>query len=190
MKLLNVLCFTLLVELSSGFSQDTGTVASRRSPNPVVKTLAQGMSLLKPAFVAEAKLQADILGANVDTSAVAQEIANEIQSNDIVIYTYALSPFSTEAIEMLKATGYDYSVNELGAEWFLLGPEASTKRVVLSEYVENGATSLPKVFVKGDCIGGCAELAAAIETGSLESRMAASKSVKKPALFDFFSPKK
>ena len=166
---------------TSAFSSTTP-----RSPNPVIKALAEGMKLLKPAFVAEAKLQANVLGGKVDTEAVASEVAAEVQANDIVIYTYALSPFSTEAIAMLEASGFDYEVNELGAEWFLLGPQASTKRVILSEYVAGGATSLPKVFVKGECIGGCAELASAIESGSLVEQMTEASTTKtKKGIFSF-----
>ena len=155
--------------------------AAPRSPNPVVKAMANGMNLLKPAFVAEAKLQASLLGSDVDEDEVAKEISSEISSNKVVIYTYALSPFSTEALAMLESTGYDYTQIELGAEWFLLGGKNSVKRVALSEQVESGATSLPKVFVNGQCIGGCAELAAAVESGSLAAM------VETPSKKPFFS---
>lgn len=129
-------------------------VSTKVTPNPVIKTLAQGMRLLKPAFSAQAKLQANLLssGGGVDRDAIAQEVATEISTDRIVIYTYALSPFSTEAISLLEASGYEYEVKELGAEWFLLGPEASMKRVVLSEY--DGATSsLPKSLSRGTVLG-------------------------------------
>jgi glutaredoxin-related protein len=145
--------------------------APTRSPNAAVKAMANGMTLLKPVFVAEAKAQASILGASVDSEEVAKEIAAEVKTKPIVIYTYGLSPFSTEALAILESTGYDYARIELGAEWFLLGPKNSVKRVLLSEQVESGATSLPKVFVNGQCIGGCAELAETVESGVLDTLM-------------------
>jgi glutaredoxin len=157
-----------------------------RNPNPVIKSLAQGMGVLKPVFGVEAKLQANVLGRNVDRAAVEQEINDEINSQMVVIYTYGISPFSTEALALLDgAMSSDnmppYKVIELGVEWFLLNGKDSVKRVLLSERVANGATSLPKIFINGQCIGGCAELAALVESGELREltqpvkKMAASK---------------
>ena len=136
-----------------------------RNPSPVIKAMANGMTLLKPIFGAEAKIQASILGANVDELEVSQEIAAEVKSSPVVIYTYGMSPFSGEAIAILNATGCDFKKIEVGVGWFLLNGKDSVKRVLLSKAVDNGATSLPKVFVKGECIGGCAELAESVSTG-------------------------
>ena len=153
-------------------SSSTSETATR-GPNPVIKVAAQGMGLLKPLFQLEAQAQAAALGAltNVDKDAVAQEVAATIQQNKVLIYTYALSPFSTEAVALLEASGYDFTKIELGAEWFALGGKGSETRVLLSQQVDNGATSLPKIFVGGKCIGGCAELAELVETGELEAVM-------------------
>ena len=147
--------------------------------------MANGMTLLKPAFVAEAKLQATLLGGSVDKETVLKEIEAEVTSKPIVIYTYSLSPFSTEALAILDNTGYEYKQIELGAEWFLLGGKDSVKRLLLSEKLESGATSLPKVFVNGKCLGGCAELAQAVETGTFEALMAAKKAIQPKKLFSF-----
>ena len=139
-------------------------------PNPAIKVMAQGMGLLKPIFGAEAQLQAAILGkaSGVNDEGVAADIQLAIRNNKMVIYTYSLSPFSTEAVRMLKESGYAFEEIELGAEWFLLGPEKSVARVELSKLAENGATSLPKVFIGGECIGGCSELATLIESGEFD----------------------
>jgi glutaredoxin-related protein len=141
------------------------------SPNAAIKVAAQGMTLLKPIFQLEAELQAAALGAlaKVDKDEVAKEVADIVKANKIVIYTYALSPFSTEAISILDSTGYDYKNIELGLEWFTLGGKESQTRVALSKQVDNGATSLPKIFIGGKCIGGYAELAALVESGELEA---------------------
>mmetsp|Transcript_1449 Transcript_1449/g.3959 ORF Transcript_1449/g.3959 Transcript_1449/m.3959 type:complete len:184 (-) Transcript_1449:51-602(-) len=156
------LFFTVLAQASALSS--TAVVA-----NPVIKLMANGMKLAKPAFVAEAKVQASVLGSGVDIDQVSEEIKNEVSRDKIVVYTYGLSPFSSEALSILDKGGYEYNNIELGAEWFLLGGKNSVKRVVLSNQVENGATSLPKVFIGGKCIGGCAELAEAAESGTLDA---------------------
>lgn len=180
MKIIQAILLLIATTAASGLSSKATTT---RSPNPVIKAMANGMTLLKPAFVAEAKVQANLLGGSIDTLEVASEIDAEVKSSPIVIYTYSLSPFSTEALAILKSTGYDFKQIELGAEWFLLGGRNSVKRVLLSQKEKSGATSLPKVFVNGQCIGGCAELAQAVETGTLEALMSTKTKGKKP----FFS---
>ena len=156
-----------------------------RNPSPVIKLMANGMTLLKPVFGVEAKIQASILGANVDDLEVSQEIAAEVKSSPVVIYTYGLSPFSAEATAILEATGCDFKKIEVGAEWFLLGGKDSVKRVLLSEFVDNGATSLPKVFVKGECIGGCAELAESVSNGQFDELLNKSAGKQKKKGFPF-----
>ena len=110
--------------------------------------------------------------------------------NKALIYTYGLSPFSAEATKILEGTGYEFTEIELGAEWFLLGGEGSVTRVALSEQVEDGATSLPKIFIGGKCIGGCSALSELAETGELETLLAKSKVSKvgeKKGPFSFFN---
>eukprot|EP00584_Thalassiosira_punctigera_P005014 CAMPEP_0172532064 /NCGR_PEP_ID=MMETSP1067-20121228/5253_1 /TAXON_ID=265564 ORGANISM="Thalassiosira punctigera, Strain Tpunct2005C2" /NCGR_SAMPLE_ID=MMETSP1067 /ASSEMBLY_ACC=CAM_ASM_000444 /LENGTH=215 /DNA_ID=CAMNT_0013316525 /DNA_START=23 /DNA_END=670 /DNA_ORIENTATION=- len=147
--------------------------SSTPMPNPVIRLAANGMSLLKPIFVLEANLQAAVLGAisNVDKESVVAEINALKTENEVLIYTYGLSPFSSEALSLLDATGYEYTNIELGKEWFLLGGEGSETRVALSKEVEGGATSLPKVFIGGECIGGCTELASLVESGELDKKL-------------------
>jgi hypothetical protein len=90
--------------------------------NPVLKIAGQGMQLLGPIFALENKLQGAILGAigKVDVDEVKNELAN-LKSDPCVIYTYKLSPFSTEAIAALDKAGAKYEQREVGLEWFLLG---------------------------------------------------------------------
>ena len=70
----------------------------------------------------------------------------------MVIYTYSLSPFSSEATAFLDATGCKYKQITLGPEWFLLDGDASALRAELLE--RTGQSSLPHVFVGGKSIGG------------------------------------
>lgn len=182
MKYFTAAALLVAVPAASALSGEVVT----RSPSPVIKAVANGMTLLKPIFGVEAKIQASVLGANVDETEVSQEIASEVKSSPVVIYTYGLSPFSAEATAILDATGCDYKKIEVGAEWFLLDGKDSVKRVLLSEFVDNGATSLPKVFINGECIGGCAELAESVSSGAFDSLVKPAKAEKKGP-FAFFA---
>merc|ERR1712045_630277 len=135
------------------------------SPNPAIAIAAKGMNLLKPIFKAEAQLQAAALGAlgDIDRQVIVDEINENKNKNKALIYTYGLSPSSSEAVAILEGSGYDFTEIELGAEWFLLGSKESVVRVALADEVEGGATSLPKIFIGGECIGGCSELSALAE---------------------------
>lgn len=152
------------------------------SPNAAIKVAANGMSLLKPIFAAEASLQAAVLGglAKVDADEVKAAIEFEKKTNGVLIYTYGLSPFSSEALSILDQSGYPYKNIELGAEWFLLGGEESQTRVELGKD-GNFGTSLPKIFIGGECIGGCAELVTLVEEGKLDEVMKKAKVSKKGA---------
>jgi len=152
--------------------ENGSAVSVNRVPNKVITTAAKGMSLLKPLFQAEAQLQALVLtggGSEEIAASVAATIEENKKKNKIHMYTYGLSPFSTEAKAMLDASGYEYTNIELGLEWFLLNGEGSETRMALSREVDGGATSLPKIFVGEKCIGGCAELANLVETGEFDS---------------------
>ena len=164
------------------------------APNPVIGVAAKGMSLLKPIFKLEAEIQAAVLGAifKVDKEEVVAEINDLKTKNKALIYTYGLSPFSSEAVNILEGTDYQFTQIELGAEWFLLGGRGSTTRVALSEQVENGASSLPKIFIGGTCIGGCSELADLEKSGELEAMLKKAKAPKngeagKKAAFSLFN---
>ena len=43
----------------------------------------------------------------------------------MLVYTYALSPFSSAAVALLEAEGVTHKVVPLGGEWFLLGKRGS-----------------------------------------------------------------
>jgi len=141
------------------------------TPNPVINIAARGMSLLTPVFKAEAALQANLLGGPKALEEAEKELTLAKKNNKVLIYTYGLSPFSSEAVSLLDASGYDYTKIELGAEWFLLGGRGSALRKVMGSEVANGATSLPKIFIGGRCIGGCSDLASLVESGELETLM-------------------
>jgi hypothetical protein len=150
------------------------------SVNPVLKLAGKGMGLLSPVFAAEAKIQASLLGAvgKVDVAEVQAEL-DSLNTIPLVVYTYGLSPFSTEALSLLDQAGAKYEKRELGPEWFLLGPRESVLRAELES--RTGQSSLPHIFLKGESIGGLSTgtpgLAALVESGELAARLKAAKAL-------------
>jgi glutaredoxin len=111
-----------------------------------------GMGLLKPAFAAEARWQAETFGDDAARAAAIKKLDEESGSAPVVIYTYGLSPFSTEALRFLDETSCKYRKIELGPEWFLLDGVGAALRAEL--LARTGQSSLPHVFVGGKSIGG------------------------------------
>ena len=155
---------------------------SIKAVNPAIKLAGQGMKLLKPIFSAEAKLQAAVLGGQVDKEEVRQELNDclDAKKTPAVIYTYSLSPFSTEALALLESTGANFEKRELGPEWFLLGGRASVLRAELDAMT--GQSSLPHIFIGGESIGGLSTgtpgLVALIENGELEAKLKKAKALR------------
>jgi glutaredoxin len=182
MRIIVALFAFLLTPVAAFVKRDAGVVGQSSrlfasAPNPIIAVAAKGMSLLSPVFKVEAALQANLLGGSKKEEAQL-EIDAAKKQNKVLIYTYALSPFSTQAVALLDESGYQYTKIELGLEWFLLGGKESAIRAALGSEVESGATSLPKVFIGGNCIGGCAELSDLVSNGGLEGLLKKAKALK------------
>ena len=132
-------------------------------PNEVLGQISGIITpLLKPIFKALTPLQAGSNGEDkskydADIASAKSEIEQEIGNDQIVIYTYALSPFCTEAVSVLKNLRLEFKEISLGAEWvpFLINEGGSQKRMALFEFT--GQSSLPHVFVNGKSVGGLYE---------------------------------
>lgn len=124
-----------------------------KAPNPAINLAGKAMLLLSPVFNAEAILQALVTNlGSYDEDAVQAEIRETVSSAPVVIYSYPLSPFSSEAVSILESSGCKYRNVELGLEWFALGPKGSATRVELRK--AHGQGSLPHVFIGGEWVGG------------------------------------
>jgi len=128
--------------------------------SPVVLA-GTAMSSLKPLFSFETKVQAGVLSTvggiigvpfRVDQKGIRRDLKERTSSSKPVMYTYGLSPFSAEAINIVE--NYEVDVIELGPEWFFLGPNGSEKRLALAEISPDMQTSLPHLFAKGESLGG------------------------------------
>ena len=120
------------------------------------------------------------VGIPRDEAEIIADIQSTISSAPVVIYTYGLSPFSTEALAVLESTGCQFNKVELGLEWFALGPKGSATRVELRKMYGQG--SLPHVFIGGEWVGGLATggeggLAGLVERDELLAKLKAAKAL-------------
>ncbi|KAJ1617591.1 hypothetical protein T492DRAFT_1098654 [Pavlovales sp. CCMP2436] len=166
--------------------------AARLPPTPKAPSGILGAAsavvspLLSPVYRLQAPAQARVLGffkpGGYDGAASRAAVQETVKSAPVVVYSYPLSPFCTEAIAVLRSAGVDESklkVVEPGAEWFLLGPAGSATRASLAELY--GQTSLPHVFIGGESIGGLFTgtpgLKALVEDGSLTALLKAARAL-------------
>lgn len=144
--------FVGMMACSSGYAINKGILSPARVTRAALGVASQGMGLAKPLFAMEAKLQAQVLGDDSAKAAAEAQLDSDIASAPVVVYTYGLSPFSTECISFLEETGAEYKKIELGLEWFALGGQHSWVRALMLE--RYGMSSLPHVFIGGQSVGG------------------------------------
>lgn len=131
-------------------------------PNELLQWVSQQvLPLFQPIFAILAPLQAKSLSSSdeIEYDALIQktveEIQAEIKSSPVVIYTYSLSPFSTETMALLDQLNINYKEISLGAEWIpgLIDSESgSIRRAALFKMTSQ--SSLPHIFIGGESIGG------------------------------------
>lgn len=110
--------------------------------------------LVKPLFEATAPALAGSGSNDYEErlQAAKQKLESDIKAAPVVIYTYSLSPFSSEAKSVLDNLEVEYREISLGAEWIPGLIDDSAMRVALFE--KTGQSSLPHIFVDGQSIGG------------------------------------
>lgn len=152
-----------------------------KEPSAAITAAGKGMPLLSPIFNIEADIQAAVLNlGSYDEEAIRDEISATSTSAPVVIYTYPLSPFSSEAVAVLESSGCKFEEVQLGLEWFALGPKGSATRVELRKLYGQG--SLPHIFIGGEWVGGLATgaddgLAGLVESGELEAKLRKAKAL-------------
>ena len=145
---------------------------SRASASDLLETAGGLVNVLKPLYKLEAPLQA----GNYDKAAVRAAIDREVSSAPVLVYSYTLSPFCSEAKKILKDAGATIKVIELGDEWVpgLLPAEGAAIRAELGAMT--GQTSMPHIFIGGASIGGLATgtpgLKALLNQGDLRQKLA------------------
>jgi len=137
----------------------------------LLETAGSLVSVLKPIYKLEAPLQA----GTYDKAAVRATINKEISGAAVVVYSYTLSPFCTEAKKILRDAGATIQVVELGDEWVpgLLPASGAAIRAELGAMT--GQTSMPHIFIGGASIGGLATgtpgLKSLLNSGDLDRKL-------------------
>jgi len=176
-----------LTQLTRRAGSEEIAVAANSATSPLLaplKVASLGMGLLKPIFAAEAKLQA--LG--YDEEEIRAKISEDVKSAPVVVYTYGLSPFCTEATKLLDSLGAQYKEIQLAPEWFLMLGESAAKRAELGAMY--GRTSMPQIFIGGESVGGLMEgpgLVPLYESGELTAKLQAAGALpSEDAISSFF----
>lgn len=143
----------------------------RADADDLLTTAGTLVNVLKPLYKLEAPLQA----GSYDKSAVQAEINEAVAGSPVLVYSYTLSPFCTEAKKILSDAGAKFTVIELGDEWVpgLLPAKGAAIRAELGAMT--GQTSMPHVFIGGRNVGGLATgtpgLQALLTSGELRQRL-------------------
>ena len=157
-----------------GFSSAAVLAPAAARAEDLLEVAGKVVTVLKPLYGFEAPLQA---GA-YDKAAVRARIERDVRSGPVVVYSYTLSPFCTEAKALLAAQGAKVTVIELGDEEWVPGLLPAGGAAVRAELgAMTGQTSMPHVFIGGASIGGLASgtpgLKALLRDGSLRDKLKA-----------------
>jgi len=121
-------------------------------PNEILQTVSKVITpVLKPLYKILAPLQA---GEEYNSNQVQAQIKKDIQSAPVVVYTYSLSPFCTEALDVLKRLDISFKEISLGKEWVPVLVDEGGAEIRAELGALTGQTSLPHIFVGGESIGG------------------------------------
>lgn len=161
------------------------TYALWTPPSEILAAASAVMSpLLKPVYKKLAPVQVgsyneDKLLYKDEIAKAKAEIEKEVSSDTVVVYTYSLSPFCTEATKLLDSLGVTYKEISLGSEWIPGLISEPAKRAALGEMT--GQTSLPHVFIGGESIGGLFSgapgLVPSLEEGALLTKIETAKNL-------------
>lgn len=95
---------------------------------------------------------------------VVDEVAEAVERDDVVVVGMAQNPFVRKARAALRNAGIAFTYLEYGSYVSAWKPRLAIK-------MWSGWPTFPQVFVRGVLLGGNAELQAALEDGSLRTRL-------------------
>jgi glutaredoxin len=117
---------------------------------------------------------ADIVAGNdFDKDAVSQQIDDFVSKHPVAMFSFTTCPFCRRAKDVLDEKGVNYTSMELDE---LEGNAGNEIRSVLGR--KTGRTSVPCIFIGGNCIGGCNDgpgLLPLAENGELDRLLEAVK---------------
>ncbi|CAE7448116.1 MSRB5 [Symbiodinium natans] len=101
--------------------------------------------------------------ASTETSAPQQKVQELVQEHSVIMFSKTTCPFCSRAKEVLKGSGSKFVVVELDE---LPPQEAAAMQDVFADMT--GARTVPRIFVRGECLGGCDDLLAIEQQGGLQ----------------------
>lgn len=96
----------------------------------------------------------------------AEKVQNLIQENEVIMFSKTTCPFCSKAKEVLQSTGSKFVVVELDE---LPEQEGAAMQDLFAEMT--GARTVPRIFVRGQCVGGCDDLLALQQDGTLQKAL-------------------
>ncbi|CAK9113146.1 Uncharacterized protein C216.04c [Durusdinium trenchii] len=97
------------------------------------------------------------------TTVPSEKVKNLVKEHDVIMFSKTTCPFCSQAKEVLKSTGSKFVVVELDE---LPAEEGAAMQDTFAELTR--ARTVPRIFVKGQCLGGCDDLMAIEESGQLQ----------------------
>jgi len=95
-----------------------------------------------------------------------EKVKNLIKENEVIMFSKTTCPFCSQAKDVLKSTGSKFVVVELDE---LPAEEGAAMQDAFAEMT--GARTVPRIFVRGACVGGCDDLLALQQDGSLQQAL-------------------
>jgi len=99
---------------------------------------------------------------------VKQRIDGLIKENDVVVFSKSWCPFCKKAKMVLQMEGVSFTAVELDE---MPQAEADEMQMALAEMT--GARTVPRIFSKGECLGGCDDVVNLQQTGQLADKLPA-----------------
>lgn len=93
---------------------------------------------------------------------VQERVNGLVEKNDVVVFSKSWCPFCMKAKQVLEAEGVDFVAVELDE---MAQEEADEMQMTLAQMT--GARTVPRIFSKGKCLGGCDDLLALQQSGNL-----------------------
>jgi len=91
-----------------------------------------------------------------------EEIDRLVEENKVMVFSKSTCPFCSRAKDMLQAEGIDFEVLELDTL-----PPAQMEDMQQTFAQLTGARTVPRIFIQGQCIGGCDDVMALQQSGKL-----------------------
>ena len=95
---------------------------------------------------------------------LAQQVKKMISDGKVVIFSKTYCPYCNMAKEVFDKIKFQYTAIELDKR-----DDGDTIQAILGEMT--GATTVPRVFVDGECLGGGTDVKALAESGELNKKL-------------------